>query len=80
MSENGPIAPCSKGIFLFFQTLSPPEPHMLPSTSCCPTTCCILNELNLTSNNPVPMEMPSKDTRAVEESGEAPLRCPLTKG
>ena len=69
-----------RGIFLFFQTLSAPEPHILSSTFLCyPTICCIPNKLKLTSNKLTPEELQSNDARAAEESREAPLHWPLTK-
>lgn len=54
---------------------------MLSSTLlCCPTICCIPNKLKLTSDKPTPVEVPRNDTRAAEESKEALLHWPLTKG
>lgn len=73
--------PVLRGNFFFFQTLSTPELHTLSSTLlCCLTICCIPNKLKLMSDKPTPVEMPRNDARAVEESREAPLPWPLTKG
>lgn len=69
-----------KGIFLFSQTLSPLDPHVLSyALLCCPTVYWIPNKLSLTSNNTAPLEMPRNEARAAEESKEAPLHWPLTK-